>query len=656
MFRMKRFKSKLFLSVLTCLLLVALPSVNQVKAYNYIYIKADGTVEGTANILRNQNSYNFTDNVNGTVYVEKDDIVIDGAGYTLQGNDARGVVVSGRKNVTVRNLRIEATSGHGFDLEDSENCNVSGVTLVGDSIAMRLFTAYNNTIENCTITGSRTAIDIGSSHENKFKDNELTNNTKSIDMQHSSGNVFRNNHMSNFDLRFNKFSEYVNDMDSSNTAYGLPIIYWVEQQDRTVPLDAGCVILVKCARITVENLTFTKNGQYILMVNSTLVTVRNNTLTTPKKSSDGIGLIFSEYNVIFENNIQNKSTGIELQQSTNNLIQGNIVANCSRGIRPLYSSNNNTITSNIITANEYGIDDLQTSSSTYTTISSNIITSNSFGIALVGNNFISDNQIKGNGAGIVMNSGGDTITGNIVEYNNRGIVIAGGDNVLKGNQMNNNTYNFLGSNSATNDIDESNRINGKVVYHWVNQKDKRVPSDAGYVALFNCVNIKVQNLELANNGHGIMMHNTTKSTITQNVFTLNSVGVALYNSKDNTISQNHMTKNVNGMNIANSVENQITYNNIAENSRWAICFTDDQKDNSFHHNNFIDTKVTTGLQVSMDKFFGSGLGNSWDDGKEGNYWSDYQTRYTNATEVNNSGTGNTPFYINENNQDNHPLT
>jgi hypothetical protein len=46
---------------------------------------------------------------------------------------------------------------------------------------------------------------------------------------------------------------------------------------------------------------------------------------------------------------------------------------------------------------------------------------------------------------------------------------------------------------------------------------------------------------------------------------------------------------------------------------------------------------------------------TWDNGIRGNYWSDYQTRYTNASEIGNTGIGDTPFYINDNNIDHYPL-
>ncbi len=44
-----------------------------------------------------------------------------------------------------------------------------------------------------------------------------------------------------------------------------------------------------------------------------------------------------------------------------------------------------------------------------------------------------------------------------------------------------------------------------------------------------------------------------------------------------------------------------------------------------------------------------------DNGVVGNYWSDYLARYPNATEVDSSGIGNTPYIIDANNVDHYPL-
>jgi parallel beta-helix repeat protein len=530
-------------------LLFRVPCNIPVNAQSESYITEDGSIIGTIQILRNNNTYTLNSNVSGLLHVQKDDVIIDGEGFTLRTQESSGIAVSGQKNVTIKNIRIKNVSGYGIYLEDSTDCKVYGVTVegYGDSTGIYIFNSSNNTIENCTITGTSIGIGINKGFNNTIKDNQLT-----------------------------------------------------------------------------------------------------------AQNEQGIGLTCSSYNTVVGNNVQNKSLGITLDQSPNNEILENIIANCSRGIRPVDSSDNNTIARNTISSNEYGVEGA--GSSTQNTFSKNVITRNNFGIILWGNNNISENTVSQNTVGILMDSGGDTIIGNTVEDNHNGIVLTGSDYVLKNNHMKNNTYNFAGTNSATNDIDTSNTVNGKPIYHWVNKKDQQVPLDAGYVELFNCVNITVQNLNLTNNKRGILICNTTESTITQNVFTLNNYGISLYNSRNNTISKNHIVKNEEGMNIDNSVENQIIYNNIAENNGLAIRFTGDQKDNIFHHNNFINNTVLSGLQVSMDKFFCSCLANMWNTETQGNYWSDHQTRYSNATQDENSGTWDVPFYINENNIDQHPLT
>ena len=39
------------------------------------------------------------------------------------------------------------------------------------------------------------------------------------------------------------------------------------------------------------------------------------------------------------------------------------------------------------------------------------------------------------------------------------------------------------------------------------------------------------------------------------------------------------------------------------------------------------------------------VSNSWDNGSIGNYWSDYLTKYPNASEISNSGIGNIPYVV-----------
>jgi hypothetical protein len=139
------------------------------------------------------------------------------------------------------------------------------------------------------------------------------------------------------------------------------------------------------------------------------------------------------------------------------------------------------------------------------------------------------------------------------------------------------------------------------------------------------------------------------NTITRNNITDNNIGVGIASSYS-LVFGNVLTGNSNsGLYFAGS-NNTISANNISG-SKWGIYYTIHfaaPNGNKFYHNNFVDNEGNVGgsspynIQV-------------WDDGSEGNYWSDYQTAYPSATEVDTSGTGDTPYVIGENNTDNHPL-
>jgi len=82
---------------------------------NHIVIKPDGSISPSTNpIQQNENIYTLTGNIYGSIEVQKSNVVIDGANYTLQGNGQLGYygvdLVSSvppiTQNVIVKNLRI----------------------------------------------------------------------------------------------------------------------------------------------------------------------------------------------------------------------------------------------------------------------------------------------------------------------------------------------------------------------------------------------------------------------------------------------------------------------------------------------------------------------------------------------------------------------
>jgi len=72
-----------------------------------IRIEIDGSVMGTNKIQRNGNVYTLTGDIYVTIVVLRDGIVLDGAGYTLQGiGSGFGVFLQERNGVTIKNMKI----------------------------------------------------------------------------------------------------------------------------------------------------------------------------------------------------------------------------------------------------------------------------------------------------------------------------------------------------------------------------------------------------------------------------------------------------------------------------------------------------------------------------------------------------------------------
>jgi len=545
---MKKITTSFALIAVLFLVLVTAPELRTVKAEGAIYINADGTVEGTNKIQQEGNVYTLTGNIYDPFVVEKDDIIVDGGNYTLQGTGTcHGIELSDRKNVTVKNFEIKQFEIGIYVYDYSE--------------------PRNNTISANIITNNTYGIYIEHSHNNTISGNSITNNEHGIHLLESSFNVLRNNSLSknhySFDVRNTNF---VNDVDTSNLVDGKPMIYWVNQQDRTVPSEAGYVALINCRYITIRNLTLDNNGQGILLASTTDSTIANNTIT---KNVDGIYLSQSSNNTISENKLTYNNRGIRIEGSWRNY------------------SLNNTITENYIANNEEGIHLFETSK-----------------------------------------------------------------NVFKNNRMVNNNRSFADISFFVNDLDSSNTVNGKPIYYWVNEHNKIIPSDAGYVALINCVNITVQNLELNNEDYGIFMGSTINSTITNNIITNNNQGIYLTKSNNNNISGNYITNNNHGIWLYNSSNNNIVRNYIANNlhgtSIMLSPFMPTSSNNLFYHNSYVNNSRQ--IYITPPGFAIPDSINVWDNGVEGNYWSDYV-----GVDNNGDSLGDSPYVIDGNNRDNYPL-
>jgi len=159
-------------------MLILVTGTRTAEASGTIYIRADGSVDGTDKIQHVGIVYTFTGNISDSIVVEKSGIVIDGATYALRGGGARGIDISGRNYVTVRNMRIEEFN-HGIWLSGATHNNITANTMVNnhyDGIDLQS-SDYNSIVGN-TMTGNHEAgIELWQSSYNDIAKNNLSQNS-----------------------------------------------------------------------------------------------------------------------------------------------------------------------------------------------------------------------------------------------------------------------------------------------------------------------------------------------------------------------------------------------------------------------------------------------------------------------------------------------
>jgi len=282
-----------------------------------VRIESDGTVNGTSDIQRDGNLYTLTSNIEATLVVLCDNIVIDGAGYTIHGQGtSSGIFLQGRTNITIKNLQINNFQygiklTFGYSENGPRNITVLKNTITNNSvgISLQIFSCYN-LISGNNITGNGIGIGIYYSHDNTLRDNCMSDNEHNLwigSLLWDSGSVF------------------INDIDTSNTVNGKPVYYWINQKDKTIPSDAGYVGLVRCSNIIVQGLNLTHNGQGVLLIET------NNSIVTG--------------NYIAKNNYGVALFGT-VAPCTNNTISQNLITQNTENINTYLENSVNTIGDN----------------------------------------------------------------------------------------------------------------------------------------------------------------------------------------------------------------------------------------------------------------------------------------------------------------------
>ncbi|HVP16920.1 MAG TPA: NosD domain-containing protein [candidate division Zixibacteria bacterium] len=257
---------------------------------------------------------------------------------------------------------------------------------------------------------------------------------------------------------------------------------------------------------------------------------------------------------------------------------------------------------------------------------------------------------------------GNLIDGNILRNNGVNLLVEGSPLLSQGSDTNtfrrNNLtnmqhYNLFvwGSNAASfmQDFDSSNTANNKRIYYLTNVSNAEVDPmtcpDAGYLALINCTNDTVRGFNFESNNDGVLMAYSADCDLTN----MTLVGNRIITTDP--LSNVSILTNYGGLTLYESTGNTMT-DSVVCNNTCGLCLCDSDG-NSFYDNTFTNNDrpvVSDQVDPLENMSIGHFSTNLWDNGIEGNYWSDY-----NGTDANQDGIGDTPYILDQNNTDPHPL-
>jgi parallel beta-helix repeat protein len=336
---------------------------------------------------------------------------------TICSNSMMSIDYSVNANVEY-GILLESSSNNVISMNNASNAaDIYSVICYGKH-GIVLYSSPNNTVSFNNVSNSHNGIWIYLSLNNTFISNTATDSWCGILIDASPLNKLRNNTMidnsANFGVRLDNLgspSNAINDVDYSNTVNGKPICYLVNKSDASVPSDAGCVVLINCRRIKLQNLTLTYNLHGALLINTNDTQIcSSNIMSNAARGWEfycaGIWMLDSSNNTISQNNISYNVEGVFAYLGVNNTITSNDIVESGKpggtwGV-VIKSTSYCNVSFNKVRNTDYGAGICISSSN------NNVVNSNDIEYGVIGltvsksDNVISSNNVSGCQIGISM--------------------------------------------------------------------------------------------------------------------------------------------------------------------------------------------------------------------------------------------------------------
>ena len=217
------------------------------------------------------------------------------------------------------------------------------------------------------------------------------------------------------------------------------------------------------------------------------------------------------------------------------------------------------------------------------------------------------------------------------------------NNIITGNTMQKHIYGY----AALLYFSNGNRFSGNQLIDnyrglTLRESDNNTISD-NQISVSTGVYVRPTD-EVMRGSYGIQLKQSSNTSITGNSLMYCPNGVLILSNSSNNIVENNAIANSRyvGVTVAyDSNHNKITVNNLVDNGVGAKFVN--SSDNLVHHNGFMNNGVVLSSHPDTEVNF-------FDNGIEGNFWSNY-----NGTDGNGDGVGDIPYIIDDSNQDNYPL-